>query len=486
MTSPLASAGKLLTLSPLSSRFATLTIVLALASGLSAADTARRGATETALDRYVAKPDPSFAWKKVAEVRDESATAYSLDMVSQQWLTPAEVNRTEWRHWVTIIKPDNVAHSTALLFINGGSNRPGQPPRPGREFVELAKSTRSVVVDLRMVPNQTLMFDHDGKERKEDDLIAYTWDKFMRTGDERWPARLPMTKAAVRAMDATTAFLASTEGGNAKVDTFMVAGASKRGWTTWSTAIVDRRVVGILPMVIDILNVEASITHHFRAYGFYAPAVGDYSNHKIMDWLGAPESKALYTIEDPFFYRDRLTFPMLMMNACGDQFFLPDSSQFYFDQLPGPKYLRYIPNTDHSLKDTDAMSTLRAWHHAMLNRTPLPDIRWKHGADGALSVTSTIKPRSVLFWQATNPTARDFRIESLGPVWKSSPVDEQAGTFSVTPPKPDQGWSAYLMELTFDLGAGVPLKLTTNVTVTPNTLPFPSSNVPRPTGFLSK
>ncbi len=468
--------------------FILLAVVVATsACGIAAAvDHARRGATESALDRYVAKPDPSFAWKKVAAVRDESVTAYTLDMVSQQWLTPAEVNRTEWRHWVTIIKPDNLAHTTALLFINGGSNRPGPTPRPGREFIELAKTTRSVVVELRMVPNQTLVFEGDGKERKEDDLIAYTWDKFLRTGDERWPARLPMTKAAVRAMDATTAFLASSDGGGAQVDTFLVAGASKRGWTTWSTAIVDRRVVAILPMVIDILNVEASITHHFRAYGFYAPAVGDYSAHHIMHWLGTPESKALYQIEDPYVYRDRLTMPKLMMNACGDQFFLPDSSQFYFEALPGPKYLRYIPNTDHSLKNSDAMDTLRAWHHAILNRTPLPQVAWKRSADGALRVTSSVKPRAVLLWQATNPAARDFRLETLGPVWTSIPVDEKDGAFSATPAKADKGWTASMIELTFDTGAGVPLKLTTDVNVTPDTLPFAASNVPRPSGFSSK
>jgi PhoPQ-activated pathogenicity-related protein len=239
-------------------------------------------------------------------------------------------------------------------------------------------------------------------------------------------------------------------------------------------------------MVIDILGVEASITHHFRAYGFYAPAVGDYSNHHIMDWLGTRESKALYAIEDPLSYKDRLALPKLMMNACGDQFFLPDSSQFYFDQLPGPKYLRYIPNTDHSLKNTDAMDTLRAWHHALLHRTTLPQLTWKHDRDGSVVVKSSAKPQSVLFWQATNPTARDFRLESFGPGWTSTPVAEKDGAFHASPVKPEKGWTASMVELTFDIGAGAPLKLTTNVVVTPDTLPFPAPNVPRPTGFLSK
>ena len=41
--------------------------------------------------------------------------------------------------------------------------------------------------------------EHDGKERTEDGIIAYTWEKFLKGGDDQWPARLPMTKSAVRA-----------------------------------------------------------------------------------------------------------------------------------------------------------------------------------------------------------------------------------------------------------------------------------------------
>jgi hypothetical protein len=60
-----------------------------------------------------------------------------------------------------------------------------------------------------------------------------------------------------------------------KVDRFFVAGGSKRGWTTWTTAAVDNRVIAIAPIVIDLLNVQPSFHHHFEVYGFYAPAVGD-------------------------------------------------------------------------------------------------------------------------------------------------------------------------------------------------------------------
>ena len=160
-----------------------------------------------------------------------------------------------------------------------------------------------------MVPNQPIVFAGESKGRVEDELIAYSWDKFLRGGDEKWPARLPMTKSAVRAMDTVTAFCASEAGGKVVVDKFVVSGASKRGWTTWTTAAVDKRVTAIIPIVIDLLNVEASFRHHWQAYGFWAPAIKDYVEMKITDWQGTPEYRGLMKIEDPYEYRDRLTIP---------------------------------------------------------------------------------------------------------------------------------------------------------------------------------
>ena len=48
------------------------------------------------------------------------------------------------------------------------------------------------------------------------------------------------------------------------------------------------------------------------------------------------------------------------------------------------------------------------------------------------------------------------------------------------------GWTASFIELTFDLGATTPLKLTTDIAVTPDTLPFPSPTATAPKGFLQK
>src|SRR5436190_1291727 len=413
----------------------------------------------TALDAYVAAPDTNYTFQLVKTIPGKGQTTFILDMTSQAWLTTNEVDRPLWKHWVIIVKPDQVTSSKSLLFISGGGNDGKVPGAGDGNMSSIATATKSVVTELKMVPNQPLVFAGETERRVEDSLIAYSWDKFLRTGDPKWPARLPMTKAASRAMDTVTAFCGSAEGGNVKIDGFVVAGGSKRGWTTWTAAAVDKRVVGIIPCVIDVLNIEPSMNHHYGAYGFWAPAVGNYTAFRIMDWSGTPQHHALMKIEEPYEYRQRFNMPKFLVNAAGDQFFLPDSSQFYFDDLPGVKYLRYVPNADHSLKGSDAYSTLLACYDAVLYDRHLPQFSWKLEEDGSIRVTSKDKPKEVKLWQATNPKARDFRMETLGAKYEASPLTDQGGGVYVAKvPKPEQGWTAFFAELTFPSGCPAPFK----------------------------
>jgi PhoPQ-activated pathogenicity-related protein len=445
------------------------------------------GAEETALDRYIAMPDPSYTYSVASATKGDGFTVFVIDMTSQTWRAPEEVDRTLWQHWLTVVKPDEVRTNTGLLFIGGGRN--GRPAPEGMDegLVKLALATGSAVAELGQVPNQPLVFAGETEGRSEDSLIAYTWDKYMRTGDESWPARLPMTKSAVRAMDTITAVLASAEGGGATVDRFVVAGGSKRGWTTWTTGAVDDRVVAIVPIVIDMLNVVPSFKHHWEVYGFWAPAVGDYVQMGTMDWMGTPEYEALLKIVEPYEYRSRYTMPKLLMNATGDQFFLPDSSQFYFEDLPGETYLRYVPNAAHSLDGSDALETLLAFYGTVLNGTPRPKFTWSITKDDAIRVEVVDKPAAVKLWQATNANARDFRVDTIGKAWTSSDLtDRGGGVYVGQVVEPEKGWTAFFVELTYPVGGPVPLKLTTQVHVVPDKVPFTYER-PKvtPKGFLS-
>ncbi len=439
--------------------------------------TAAFAQSKTALDRYVATPDPNYSWSLVSTVDGGKYRAYVLELTSQQWLTDKEIDKPIWKHWLTIIRPSQVVGTTGFLFITGGSNASKPPTNTDIPLADMAVTSSSVVAELRMVPNQPVKFVDAEKATTEDATIAYTWDKFLKTGDEKWPLRLPMTKASVRALDAITAFSGTDAGGRATVDKFVVAGGSKRGWTTWTTAVVDKRVVAIVPLVIDMLNLEKSFVHHWRAYGFWAPAVGDYVNKDLMSWMGTPQYRALMKIEEPYEYRDRLTMPKYIVNAAGDQFFLPDSSQFYWNDLLGEKHLRYVPNADHSLRGSDAAASLSAFYDMILAGRPRPKYSWKIEGD-QITVECSDQPTEVKLWQATNEKARDFRLMTIGPAYKATTLQSVGGGKYVAKlAAPEKGFTASFVELTYPSGMKYPLKVTTGVKVMPDTYPFPAPNM---------
>jgi PhoPQ-activated pathogenicity-related protein len=306
----------------------------------------------------------------------------------------------------------------------------------------------------------------------------------MRTGDDEWLVRLAMVKSAVRAMDAIQEFSLSEQGGRTRIDQFVVAGGSKRGWTTWLTGVEDKRVVAIIPIVIDALNSEAITRHHYEAYGFFSPALKDYVNHKLFpDKIGTPEYQHILAIEDPYNYRnrDRLrTIPKYMINASGDQFFLPDNSQFYFPELKGEKYLRYVENAKHNLEGSDARESMTAFYEAVLNNRARPRFSWVKQKDGSLVVTVVDKPREVILWQATNPKARDFRVDTIGKAYRSTELREsKPNVYVAKVEKPQTGYTAFFVQLTYDSGGRYPFKFTTEVSIVPDVLFFDFKDVKR-------
>ena len=429
---------------------------------------------KTALDAYVYAPDSHYHYELIQQTEHAGYTFYLLQMTSQKWRSSSEVNRTLWQHWITIYKPSKVTSTTGMLIITGGSND-GHHPNVEPILASIATASHTVVSVLSDVPNQPLTFTNDPHgPRHEDEIIVYTWKKYLETGDATWLARLPMTKAAVRAMDTVTSFMATAKGGKLAVKQFVVAGASKRGWTTWTTAAVDPRVVAIVPMVIDTLNVTPQLIHHYRSYGFWSPAVADYYNMGLFDQSNTPRFRKLLSIVDPYSYRDRYTMPKLIINAAGDQYFLPDSSKFYFKELPGEKYLRYEPNANHSLNG-DAYENLTAFYLSIIDNFKRPQFGWKFENNGDIRVTTKDKPIAVNLWQATNPTARDFRLDWVGPIYKSS-VLHPAGpdVYVAHVVKPKKGWTAFFIELIYPgPKKNYPFHFTTSVRVLPDIEPYP-------------
>jgi PhoPQ-activated pathogenicity-related protein len=429
---------------------------------------------QTALDRYIAKPTPEYRFDVIKTISGNGARTRVVSMVSQQWRSAREVDKPFWKHWLTVTQPERIKTDICLLIVSGGATNDLPPDKLDTTIQEVAGRTGAVVAELHAVPNQPLQFSDEHRPRAEDDLIAYSWNKFLHTGDDEWPLRLPMTKSVVRAMDTITV-LFNGASGKPSVNKFIIGGTSKRGWTSWLTPAVDRRVVAIVPVVIDTLNVEASAEHAYRVYGFWPPALEPYEKMGIMRWIGTPQFDSLVRIEDPYAYRDRITIPKLIVNATGDQYFTPDSSQFYYSGLLGQKYLRYLPNTDHSLKGASrtAAETGKAFVDSIITGAPRPQYGWQILRDGGIRVQSATKPISVKLWQALNPDARDFRLETIGNGFDSTQLRDEGGyTYSGIVTRPKRGFVAYFIELAYQTQHNDVFTVTTNVRVEPDVLPF--------------
>src|SRR5699024_9817399 len=158
---------------------------------------------------YVYTPDDAFEYEISLQEKKDGYTLYVIRMVSQEWLTQEEVTDPVWWHWVTMVVPDGEIPETGFVFIGGGNRDKKMPEKASDQILQIALHSNTAVAEIHNIPNQPVVFlEDDFGPRKEDELIAFGWRKFMEAGggedNAEWMARLPMTKAVVRAMDVIT------------------------------------------------------------------------------------------------------------------------------------------------------------------------------------------------------------------------------------------------------------------------------------------
>jgi PhoPQ-activated pathogenicity-related protein len=407
---------------------------------------------------YVKIPDKDFRWelKKKLDVAD--GTIYDLHLVSQVW------QGIKWEHQVQVFLPRDVKPGATMFLYNQG----GKASAASAVFgMDLAKKMGAPVALLFGIPNQPLL---GGKT--EDALIAETFVRYLNTKDATWPLLFPMTKSLVRAMDALQEF-ARTEW-KVEVTSFVVSGGSKRGWTTWLTGASDARVKAIAPLVIDTLNMKDQMDHQLRSYGKYSEMIRDYTGRGLVPMPKTEEAVKLWKMVDPYFYRERLKMPKMIINGANDPYWTVDALNLYWDGLADPKWVLYVPNAGHGLQQTvggkpdrsRALNTLAAFTRAQALDRAMPKLTWKHHDEGGelrLTVGSDMAPDGARLWVAKAPT-KDFRKAT----WEERPATvnhAKARSFvlGVVAP-PTDGYLAFFAELDFTLD-GLRYHLSTQIRV---------------------
>ena len=441
-------------------RFPSIALVLLLP--LSARAEAPKPPTD--LVDYVKKNDDAFTWKQVEKIETESGIVYQLELTSQKW------QGFTWTHKVQIFVPKGVKpQATMVLWNQGGTPNVGS----GLLGSQLAQKIGAPVAFLFGSPNQPFF---DGK--KEDALIAETFVRYLETKDSSWPLLFPMVKSLIKCMDALQAF--AKDEWKYEVKSFVVTGASKRGWTSWLTAATgDPRVKAIAPLVIDTLNMPVQMKNQVTAFGKPSEMIRDYTERKLVPIQDTADAQKLWKMVDPWVYRDQIAVPKMIINGANDPYWPLDALNSYWDDLKGEKHILYVPNAGHDLRETDkdgkkellparAVNTLAAFCKCQVLDKKMPKHKGKF--DGtALSVSYEGTLKSQRIWSADSES-RDFRQAR----WRAqSLMDSKDGGRVVISGEvstdlkfnlPETGFRALFVETEFEID-GLAFPLTTQLRI---------------------
>jgi len=479
---------------------------------------------DSVLDQYVRRPDPNYRYEILnTTVKPESPFWDTLivKLYSQKWLTPDDwgrsVNRTDaddavWWHYMSLFIPkklDPKHMDTACIYITGDSNNASPPEKAQKEDNLIASAVAAelgiVTAALFQIPNAPLYFRDEKpvpQGRGEDRMIGWSWKHFMEnpgnpynlSKESEWLPRLPMTKAVLRAMDTITDLRSSTQ----KVEHFIIAGASKRGWTTWTTALVDPRVVAIAPIVWDCLHMTRTLPHMPRAYGGWTFAFKDYYELNITNQIDSPEFMLLSQAVDPYHYladKSRFLMPKLVINAAGDEFLQNDNDRFWWEDMPvgQGKHRLMVQNAEHSEATGifEIIPAIGAWARGLLETGgEWPGFEWEMDRDSGditfRNLDPERRPSSVVMWHAPSwPKGgkRDWRLlvadKKIHPViWFDKELNETSSgsnEWIAHHQKPFVNWIAFFIEVKYpgppryyDPSKNTEYRFTTQVSIVPD------------------
>jgi len=275
-----------------------------------------------------------------------------------------------------------------------------------------------------------------------------------------------------------------------------VAGASKRGWTTWTTGAVDPRVIAIVPIVMDALNFQVNAHHFWRAYGGWSFVLDDYYQLNFTTKLDDPNMFKMMSIVDPYSYRDRLTMPKLVIDSAGDEFFMLDDNYYWWNDMVGEMHLLMVQNAEHSLITglPEVIQGVSSFVSGILTNIARPTMQWTMGQSefgGNITVVTSERPTKVMVRHADtlDGVRRDWRLLTgqkpcptvqvdgacLHPVFWHEAEAFQTGptTYSYVLDTIPNRWRAFFIEVEFRGDGLFPYVFTTQVNIIPNTFPYP-------------
>ncbi len=430
----------------------------------------------TTLAGYATAQDSDFSYSLIQTNYSILYTTYIFEFTSQSWHED-DVEPEQWEHWLVVVEPrligkyteylpffSLVQHGTALVqIVRGNAEHDDRPSGASQTAVERALEHRCIVAEIQGIPIGPVAFEDeedddwwedinpfndDEEGREEDALLAKTFDLALESGDMTWPALAPMVKGVIQGMDVIEQFFLKRSWGLKPIDSFVLTGHSKRGWTVWLTAALDSRVAAIAPLSYDSLDIRSQ----YAAQETYWDSLGEtfeaYQEFDLFERMQSENGIRLVENVDPYYYRDQITVPTLILVGTGDGYSTVDAAGIYLEELQADTYLHYEPNKGHDIRAAaGAQKAIDAFFASILKGERLPALSWTFGEEGTFTMSPDTAPQRVVLWSAANPAARDFRQEK-NIAWQYKEIAPDAsGIYSgVAGPAAETGFTAFFLE----------------------------------------
>ncbi len=404
--------------------------------------------------------DSSCEIQKSCVDKNTGMTTVSLLVKSITWPKKNNFitsNHPQWVHRVNIYIPKNTDKNTALLHVGNGilyptAEHPDSIAKLG--FAKIAQDTNSVVIEVRDIPNQFLAFTEKYGDtvieingKREDDLFMYTWVKYLTNPKEHvyMPLHIAMAKATIRTMSACQDFLLKQH--NITINNFVLSGISKRGWAAWLVAAFDSRVIALMPVVCDFLDLNNLIktmqkleNREYAAYdmvGFFQP------------YLLTTQMQKLINLVDPLGYQRFISMPKYIISSVSEKYVPPEINQSYLRHIED-KNLKVFPNTGHFLDKNNSellTATMQSFYAAFIHGKKLPSITYKF--DGkSIQAKSTATPKKVLLYTLTSKT-NNF-ISDYSTIITNITIEKTSNKFEVPVNAENNKSQLYILEFHYD------------------------------------
>lgn len=386
--------------------------------------------------KYLQQPEPETHWELTSEKKSDKGTTYDIRVTSLKW------EKTIWTNRLLLFVPSHrTLRNTTILMLRGynGGNASIDTVR------QISNITGAAVAELYGIPNEPI------DNRAEDQLLGYSLAKYMQTHDPNEPLFFPMTKCVHRAMDVIQQLGHITK---VDLDNFIIMGQSKRGATTWLTGASDKRVVGIIPLGYDALNLKQQIPYLIDTHQVGVP-MQSFQKLGLLDSIKKkdPWGLKLADMIDPYTYRKSLNIPKLVIISTNDPYWSTNAVNLYWKKLPGPKSLLFLPNQGHSGQESNnrTLNTGLAFVKSIGRNIPMPVVNANYNVEpGKIYVTTSPNQNAIsaTIWTATSDTV-DFHNSTFVSQSMDMRRERKGAHFSKYIDIPKSGKLASFIEITF-------------------------------------